>query len=130
MLGDKLSQAQADMLYMPLGGSSTDPNEYVELFRSTELATGNPSTVYLSESWHNFDQLIVMGGHSVTLDTTIHSVPLLLRELNIGDPWSRVSLFSGMSGYYWYADPSSDGMSWVKHASNCYIISIYGVYLR
>ncbi len=125
LLSEKLSREQADALYQPLGAGGN----YTRTLLHTNDEYGNNDDIELTESWHNFDQLMVLGGKGAFISTSCIDVISTLAGLEY-DTTIYLVVWSGRAEGFYEVVPSDDGMTWAfqsRDSSAVHILRIYGI---
>ncbi len=121
LLSDKISRAEADLLYQPINASGN--------FTSTILYTDdtpdnydNMDVIELSESWHNFDQLWMtfgMEGYTGYVECNVLNVASTLRAIGVGA--NKIMIATAGASNWWMVISSSDGMTFNFYDAYGYI---------
>lgn len=99
----------------------------------TQLWKGNKTVgagnITLSQSWKNFDELIVFAGNDSANYVTswrIETWELQKRiDLAVENGKNQFGLFYG--SIYWHLSTTSTNTSWVSNTENCALYAVYGV---
>ncbi len=124
LLSDKISQEQADLLYKPLGDSSSGTYTSTPLWTSSGGNWG--SNLTLSESWKTFDKLHVTGGDDSWISLYILDVPAILGAIEVTGR-SRFGIWSGGKDIYWRCYSSSDGLYLYLDYTNGILYQVCGI---
>lgn len=101
------------------------------LLAGSEISSGiGTGTITLSQSWKNFDALLIIRANdsSANLSSDLVWTWQFQQLIDIAKSRSTtLSLGSGTQGYYWYITTASTETSLVGASENCVVQAIYGI---